>query len=185
MLSKVVVVLIGFFAVANASVELYSPLVPLPMTLQFSNITVKLDGQFKFNNYGSTNKIINNAIDRYNKLLSLPKNSVGTLKSCIVSVDNLETSAPIVGSDESYQLSVTTGGECKITSLTTWGLLHGLETFSELLVRDENVVKMPYTPVSISDQPRFSHRGLMIDTARHYLSVDSIRGVIDSLPMNK
>lgn len=30
-------------------------------------------------------------------------------------------------------------------------------------------------PLFIEDEPSFSHRGLMIDTARHYLSIDSIK----------
>jgi len=41
------------------------------------------------------------------------------------------------------------------------------------------------TALFVSDSSRFSHRGLLIDSARHYLSLSQVRSVIDTLPMNK
>ena len=41
------------------------------------------------------------------------------------------------------------------------------------------------TPPRIQDRPRFPHRGLMIDTGRHFQPLASIRSVIDSLPYAK
>ena len=37
----------------------------------------------------------------------------------------------------------------------------------------------------IMDQPRFTHRGVMIDSARHFLSVKLIYDVLDVMEMNK
>ena len=37
-------------------------------------------------------------------------------------------------------------------------------------------------PWSIEDKPRFPHRGLMMDTARHFQPIESILRMIDSLP---
>ncbi|KAG6439120.1 hypothetical protein O3G_MSEX000501, partial [Manduca sexta] len=37
----------------------------------------------------------------------------------------------------------------------------------------------------ISDYPDYKHRGLLIDTGRHYLSLDNILKTIDALSMNK
>ena len=41
------------------------------------------------------------------------------------------------------------------------------------------------TPILISDQPRFPHRGLLIDTSRHFLPLSTIRNAIDALSYNK
>jgi len=68
-----------------------------------------------------------------------------------------------------------------------------MESFSQLLVRQvssneltENAdVYLGYRSIEINDSPRFAHRGLLIDTARHFLPVASIKSVIDSMPMSK
>ena len=44
---------------------------------------------------------------------------------------------------------------------------------------------MNNTPIYISDQPAFPHRGIMIDTARHFLSLDTIYQTIDAMMYNK
>lgn len=41
------------------------------------------------------------------------------------------------------------------------------------------------TSLYVSDSSRFSHRGLLLDSARHYLPLSQVRSVIDTLPMNK
>ncbi len=40
-------------------------------------------------------------------------------------------------------------------------------------------------PVFIDDQPDFLWRGLMIDTSRHYLPVETIKKIIDGIMYNK
>ena len=90
--------------------------------------------------------------------------------------------------DESYTLKVpATGGKAKATAKTVYGALRALETFSQL-VRfdfDSNAYALPGAPWDITDSPRFQHRGLMIDTARHYQPLAHIRALIDTLPYAK
>jgi len=164
----------------------YSPLLPFPYYALLGESSVTVDGSFQFVVSGSSNTIIDSAVTRYGSLLATPSSSKGTLTSCSLSVADIDTTGTIIGSDESHKLTVSESGECSISAQTTWGLLHGLETFTQLLIRsDSGDVQLNYAPVSIQDQPRFGHRGLMIDTARHYLPVDTIRHVIDTLPMSK
>ena len=65
----------------------------------------------------------------------------------------------------------------KLTDVVQWGVLRGLETFSQLVTFDFDkgwyVIKG--TPIQIQDSPRFAHRGLMVDTARHYETLASLR----------
>lgn len=172
-------------AVASVVAD-YPPLLPFPYYALLGNSSVTVDGSFQFVVSGSSNSIIDSAITRYGNLLATPSSSTGSLTSCSLSVTDIDTTASIIGSDESHKLTISETGECSISAQTTWGLLHGMETFTQLLIRsDSGDIQMNYAPVSLQDQPRFGHRGLMIDTARHYLPVETIRHVIDSLPMSK
>jgi hexosaminidase len=63
-------------------------------------------------------------------------------------------------------------------------MLRGLETFSQLLVRGEDV-ELVDLPVDISDHARYGHRGLLVDTARHYIPVSELLKVVDSMVVNK
>ena len=62
-----------------------------------------------------------------------------------------------------------------------------METFTQLFERDisSNSVVTKYDTVDVSDNSRFTHRGVMIDTARHYLPVESITRIIDASKMSK
>jgi hexosaminidase len=44
---------------------------------------------------------------------------------------------------------------------------------------------MPKLPISVSDEPEFSYRGVMIDTARHFLPFHMILETVDAMMYNK
>jgi len=80
--------------------------------------------------------------------------------------------------DESYLLDVTPN-KITINATTDVGALHGLETLLQLLQNNTNSF---YFPISkISDFPRFTWRGLMIDGARHFMPVDVIKRNLDGM----
>lgn len=112
-----------------------------------------------------------------------------TVSSCDVHVDTLvedEAATLQLDVDESYELSLTEKGGCQISSATVWGALHAMESFSQLLTRtSDSQVSLDYLPVSITDSARFTHRGMLIDSSRHYLPVDEILRIVDTLPMSK
>ncbi|CAI5500505.1 unnamed protein product, partial [Closterium sp. Naga37s-1] len=106
-----------------------------------------------------------------------------------------------MGVDESYELSIphappqlaTRHGHAianmsaTIRASTTIGALRALETLSQLCVFDfvARVVTIRGSPLLIRDAPRFQHRGLLIDTARHFLPVPVMERVIDSMAYAK
>ena len=80
--------------------------------------------------------------------------------------------------DESYLLDVTPN-KITISATTDVGALHALETLLQLVQNNSNSF---YFPVSkISDFPRFTWRGLMIDGARHFMPVDVIKRNLDAM----
>ncbi|XP_066233451.1 beta-hexosaminidase subunit beta [Saccopteryx leptura] len=107
------------------------------------------------------------------------------LQQLIVSVvlDSECDTFPNISSDESYTLFVK-APVAYLKANKVWGVLRGLETFSQLIYQD------PYgaftiNETAISDSPRFPHRGILIDTARHYLPVKSILKTLDAMAFNK
>jgi hexosaminidase len=105
----------------------------------------------------------------------------GELTTLLLTVKDLDESHPQLGHDESYSLRVPAdGGAATLSANTVWGALHGLETFSQLVLFDFAAQRhaVPHAPWAIADSPRFPHRGLMIDTARHFETLASIRAII-------
>ncbi|QSW88257.1 family 20 glycosylhydrolase [Flavobacterium endoglycinae] len=84
--------------------------------------------------------------------------------------------------DESYHLDIQKN-KITINATSDLGALHALETLLQLLQNDS---KSFYFPVSkISDFPRFTWRGLMIDASRHFQPVDVIKRNLDGLAAMK
>lgn len=70
------------------------------------------------------------------------------------------------------------------------GVLYALETLKQLLpvsIYTGNPCegKWELPQMRISDKPRFGYRGLMIDVARHFFTVEEIKGYIDLMAIHK
>eukprot|EP00927_Polykrikos_kofoidii_P041997 TRINITY_DN3586_c0_g1_i3.p1 TRINITY_DN3586_c0_g1~~TRINITY_DN3586_c0_g1_i3.p1 ORF type:complete len:576 (-),score=65.44 TRINITY_DN3586_c0_g1_i3:138-1814(-) len=110
------------------------------------------------------------------------------IHSLQIRVTDLSEGYPQIETNESYSLHVPDkGGVAVAHAETVYGALRALETFSQLVTFDfrAGAYFVESAPYSIDDKPRFPHRGLMIDTGRHFLSLASIRAIIDSLPYAK
>ncbi|XP_027257469.1 beta-hexosaminidase subunit beta isoform X2 [Cricetulus griseus] len=92
-------------------------------------------------------------------------------------------SFPTVSSDESYSLLVQ-GPVAFLKANRVWGALRGLETFSQLVYQD-SYGAFTINRSIITDSPRFAHRGILIDTSRHYLPVKTILKTLDAMAFNK
>ena len=104
-------------------------------------------------------------------------------------VDVADVDAPLdLGVDEGYALEVPSDGSpASLRAQTVWGALHGLQTLSQL-VRfdfDAGAYWVDSTPISISDSPEFAWRGVMVDPARQFLPLATLRAVVDSLAIAK
>eukprot|EP01062_Namystynia_karyoxenos_P048312 TRINITY_DN3672_c0_g1_i7.p2 TRINITY_DN3672_c0_g1~~TRINITY_DN3672_c0_g1_i7.p2 ORF type:complete len:629 (+),score=239.74 TRINITY_DN3672_c0_g1_i7:76-1887(+) len=161
---------------------------PLPAKYSFGNATADV-GTDRFFTVPPSD-VLQQAVQRYQKLFfphDIGGAVSGSISGVVVTVDDTDGSHPQLGVDESYELSVPESGKATLRAQTVYGALRGLETLSQLIVFDFDSQKytIPFLPFSATDAPRFPHRGLMIDTARHFQTLDSIRAVIDSLPYAK
>lgn len=83
---------------------------------------------------------------------------------------------------DAYQLKVTEQG-VNITAPTAAGVFYGIQTLRKSLpVVKETQVVLPQ--VVVNDEPRFRHRGMMLDVARHFFSLDSIKRYIDLMALH-
>lgn len=76
------------------------------------------------------------------------------------------------GEDESYRL-VITGEKIELTAVTDIGIVRGFETLLQLLSADSRGYFFP--AVEINDKPRFTWRGLLIDSCRHFMPLEVIK----------
>ncbi|XP_065357958.1 beta-hexosaminidase subunit beta-like [Calliphora vicina] len=87
---------------------------------------------------------------------------------------------PHLNMDESYFV----WGDGRVIANSVWGILRGLETFSQLLVPMPNgILRIPET--EIYDAPRFKYRGLMLDSARHFITKSKILQLLEGMAYNK
>jgi hexosaminidase len=86
---------------------------------------------------------------------------------------------PHLGMDESYTLTVTAEG-ATLQAAERWGVLRGMETFLQLVGPGSSTAfRVP--AVRIQDRPRFPWRGLMLDSARHFMPVDTVKRTLDGM----
>ena len=92
---------------------------------------------------------------------------------------------------EGYKLSVSTNG-IRLESATTTGFFYGFTSLKKLLpacvgagVKDEKVTTYELPLVQITDNPRFSYRGFMLDVARHFFSVQEVKKMLDVMAIYK
>jgi len=187
---------------------------PMPINITSGNSTVSVSPSMSFV-AGTPSTDLSNAFARIAKLMfqhNLPsetqekvsniankvrsmfggKNTVDLQANPMLNTLNVnvaDVNVPLqLGVDESYTLTIPADGSAAtLTAKTIYGAYFGLQTFSQL-VRwnpDNKTYECPIAPVSISDAPRFSWRGVLIDTDRHFLPLDTIYTIIDAITYTK
>ncbi len=89
---------------------------------------------------------------------------------------------PQPDSDESYRLTVNATG-VNIAANTRFGALRAMETLLQLIQNGPENTSVPW--VTIEDAPRFPWRGLLLDSARHFIPLEDIKRQIDGMAAAK
>ncbi|GAA2383779.1 beta-N-acetylhexosaminidase [Nonomuraea africana] len=84
---------------------------------------------------------------------------------------------------EGYTLDVTPAG-VRLAAATAEGVFRGVQTLRQLLpaaIESSTPQPGPWTigGVRIEDRPRFPYRGVMLDVARHFFTVEQVKRYID------
>ncbi|XP_051028556.1 beta-hexosaminidase subunit beta [Acomys russatus] len=185
---------------AQAPAQLRPALWPLPRSVEmFPRLLYIATENFNIVHHpnstaGPSCSLLQEAFRRYyNYIFGFYKRHHGPVKSqggpqlqqLLVSI-TLESQCnafPSLSSDESYSLLVKEP-VALLKANRVWGALRGLETFSQLVYQD-SYNAFVISECSIADSPRFAHRGILIDTSRHYLPVKTILKTLDAMAFNK
>ncbi|XP_037946614.1 probable beta-hexosaminidase fdl [Teleopsis dalmanni] len=91
--------------------------------------------------------------------------------------------------DESYQLHTSLEKRqlnVHITANSFFGARHGLSSLQQLIwYDDEDDLLRILSKAIIIDAPKFRYRGLMLDTSRHFFSIDAIKRTIIGMSHSK
>ncbi|UHQ23523.1 family 20 glycosylhydrolase [Lysobacter sp. 5GHs7-4] len=87
-------------------------------------------------------------------------------------------------SDEAYTLEIGPEG-ARIEARAPAGLFYGAVTLWQLATADGARGAATIAAQRIEDAPRFGWRGLMLDSARHFQSVEQVKALIDQMALHK
>jgi hexosaminidase len=161
-------------------------LMPVPASVTFDNERLAVDESFKVAIRGHSDARLEAAVARFVKRLE--GRTVLTLAPGLALDDQMATlivhaegpgkEIPGLGENEGYRIDITRR-QALLSAPTVVGALRGLETVLQLLDSDRRGYFL--SGVKIHDQPRFPWRGLMIDVARHFHTVETLKRNLDAM----
>jgi len=158
---------------------------PLPAKAQLGSGALKIDAGFTLAFAGYREVRLDRAGARLLLQLSRETGLVfgqaaadAAKATLVVTTDHASKPVQELGEDESYTLEVT-GTGAKLHAANPLGIMHGLQTFLQLVSITADGFAAP--AVSIQDQPRFPWRGLMVDGSRHFISVPVLKRNLDGM----
>jgi hexosaminidase len=176
----------GSLAAAQQPAQRQHNLMPAPASVTFDDDRLAIDESFTVAVRGHSDERLQNTIARFVKRLEgrtvlsftpgLARDDQAT--TLIVHCDGPGQSIPSVNENESYRIDITRR-QALLHAPTVVGAIRGLETVLQLLDSDRRGYFLP--GVKIQDQPRFPWRGLLIDVARHFQTIEVLKRNLDAM----
>lgn len=164
------------------------PVIPLPVNL------IPAKGSFLIN---SRSKIVLTDKDADLKIalayfIELVKNATGNKLQYSSSSKKDNTISFFIdkniSSEEGYTLQVTPK-KITIKAKTAKGAFYAIQTLRQLMPAEveseKSLLSIPVPAVDITDAPRFSYRGMLLDVSRHFFKINFLKKYIDLLAFYK
>jgi hexosaminidase len=178
----------GIFLLATLATAQTQPqlnLMPMPSKVQLETGQLPIDRTFSVSVGGFHDAALERGVNRFVSDLSrqtgMPLNrNKGEVSHSVLLINAQHGREAIqkAGEDESYELIVEPSG-AKLTAPNPLGILHGLQTFLQLVEITGTGFAVP--TVTIEDAPRFVWRGLLIDVSRHFIPLDVLKRNLDGM----
>jgi hexosaminidase len=161
-------------------------LMPLPRSIEWRDGLLRFDSAstFRLTKFRDDRlrRGLRRAVARLEALTGIPwsrdVDSTATSPTLAVVVDTAGMRVQSPDEDESYALDISPLG-ATLRARTVVGALRGLETLLQLVASDRAGHYLP--AVRIDDAPRFRWRGLLMDVARHWMPVETVKRTLDGM----
>ncbi len=183
--SFIFLVISSFGTAADTSIDV----MPLPQQYQLNGFRLPIDKTFTVHYSQISSPRLNRATARL--IAAWQTRSAITFKvtdaprakaALVIECDALSSDIPAVTTDESYKLEINSK-QAILHANNEVGVMRGLATIQQLLTKDTKGWFMP--GLVITDSPRFSWRGLLIDVGRHFMPVEVIHRNLDAMALVK
>ena len=157
----------------NESVERDYTLLPVPVEIQTSDgdFTITNGTRLYINAPAGDKDAITNAFAAWSGMLETTENNATSNCIAMEICDNVEG----VTSPEGYAIAVTKE-KISVKATSAAGLFYAAQTLQQLADGGNAI------PVcTITDEPQFAYRGLMLDVSRHFFSKEFIKKQIDAM----
>ena len=159
-------------------------IMPLPAMLKLDNGKFRISANFGYILKGPGDEVIERAVSRFmgrtSKVTGLQFGPGG--QGLIISYDSATLPAPPVHPDESYQINLSED-RIELKAKSGYGVLHGLESLSQLIKKDGDQFYFP--ELELIDSPRYPWRGVMIDVCRHWIPKEIILRNLEAMAVVK
>jgi hexosaminidase len=149
-------------------------LMPQPVAATWSAGELKLDGAFAIEANDCRDALAGRAADRF-------QHDAASLTGMALAQrpgPKLHILCRADRAAEAYRLKVTADG-VTLDADGPLGVLRGLATLRQLIAVNPPGAALPF--VAIDDAPRFAWRGVLIDTARHFMTLETVKRQIDAM----
>src|SRR6267142_1232078 len=181
----ILILCVSLYPVMTTAQQPALNLMPLPANVQSGAGSLKVDSTFSMAFTGYNEPRLERAGERFLRQLARQtglslalKPSKSAKATFVIQTDHASKEIQEVGEDESYILDVSTAS-ARLRASTPLGTMHGLQTFLQLVAVSPDGFAAP--ALTIQDKPRFPWRGLMMDSARHFIPLEVIRRNLDGM----
>lgn len=181
---------IALIGLSSARAQETPRVLPMPSEIQPGEGFLAIDASFRISLGGYHDATLQSAAIRLARDLSVKTGlklalepvAEGKAATLRVRCDGADAHFLTPEADESYTLEITPQG-AELHSHGPTGVLRGMASFFQLVRIDAIGFRAP--AVKITDRPRFAWRGLMLDVARHFLTVDTLKRNLDAMELVK
>jgi hexosaminidase len=179
----IVTTVLSIATLASAQSQPQLNLMPMPASVQPGTGQLPITQSFSVAVGGAHDASLDEEVQRFQAQLSrqagIPFHSKASAAPTLqIRADHSRQAVQKLGEDESYELTITASA-ANLSAPTTLGIIHGLQTFLQLVEITPAGFAVP--AVTIKDQPRFPWRGTLIDVSRHFIPIDVLKRNLDGM----